>query len=172
MKSICTVKEGNSLGLPCVPHVEGFGATEEGGVKVSSSPRGMGNSLSPCGKTKTGPCIPVLLMACCSLGCAGSILGWYEKYSQRRVSSSPHSSQPLSFCCEVPQAARALRRLEGEPALRDVRSESYSPLETHMPGFSGWLTQHQATALVGTMECHPGARLPHGIRSQDQLERL
>lgn len=85
-------------------------------------PQGRGNSLSPRGKTKAGPCIHVLLMACRSLGCAGSILGWYEKYSQGRVSSSPHSSKPLPFCCEVPQAVRALRRLEGEPALRGVRS--------------------------------------------------
>lgn len=54
MKSISTIKEGNGLGLPCVPHVEGIGATEGRGVKVFSTP-GHGKQLEPTWEDKDGP---------------------------------------------------------------------------------------------------------------------
>lgn len=79
MKSIRRVKEGNGSGLPCAPHVEGIGATEERGVKAPSS-LGQGKQLEPTWKVKDVSSPLTMLMACCSLGPVGVhlVLVWGE----------------------------------------------------------------------------------------------
>lgn len=88
MKSISAVKEGNGLGLPCVPHVVGIGATEGRGVKVSSTP-GHGKQLEHTWEDEDGP--P-----------PRHADGLLKPMACKDLSSSPQYSQPLPLCCEVP----------------------------------------------------------------------
>lgn len=86
MKSISAVKEGNGLGLPCVPHVEGIGATEGRGVKVSSTP-GHGKQLEPTWEDKDRPPPRHADGSLQPRACKGP--SWVGVGSQRMVFSSP-----------------------------------------------------------------------------------